>query len=70
MAHHVQFSLMLHVTIILLEGPVISAHSVQVARFLFIDSHMSKGRGTPPRIVEPLNFAPLCYSLNICLHRR
>ena len=51
------------------EGPVISAHSVQVARFLFIDSHTRKGRGTPPKIVEPLNFAPLRYSLNSCLHR-
>mgnify|MGYP006891264587 CR=1 FL=1 len=53
-----------------LEGPVINAHSMQVARFLFIDSHTRKGRGTPPKIVEPLNFAPLRYSLNSCLHRR
>ena len=51
------------------EGPVISAHSVQVARFLFIDLHMRKGRGTTPKIVESLNFAPLRYSLNNCLHR-
>ena len=49
------------------EGPVISAHSVQVARFLFIDSHTRKGKSTTPKIVEPLNFTPLCKSLNSCL---
>ncbi len=47
------------------EGLVINTHSVQVARFLFIGSHMRKGRGTPPKIVEPLNFALLRYSLYI-----
>jgi hypothetical protein len=52
------------------EGPVISVHSsVQVVCFLFINSHMRNGRGTTPKIVEPLNFAPLRYSLNSCLHR-
>ena len=51
-------------TLLCQEGPVISLHIVQVARFLFIDSHTRKGRGTPPKIVEPLNFAPLHYSLN------
>ena len=40
---------------ILQEGPVISAHSVQVARFLFINSHARKSRGTPTKIVETLN---------------
>ena len=43
--------------------------SVQVARFLFID-YTRKGRGKPPKIVEPLKFALLRYSLNSCLHRR
>ena len=52
-----------------LEGPVISVHSMQVACFLFFDSHTRKGRGTTPKIVKPLTFAPLHYSLNSCLHR-
>ena len=30
-----------------LEGLVISAHSLQVARFLFIDSDAEKGRSVP-----------------------
>jgi len=41
------------------EGPAICAHSVQVARFLFIDSRTRKRKGYTPKIVEPLNFAPL-----------
>ena len=56
--------------LICLEGAVISAHRVQVACFLFIDSRARKRKGYTPKIVEPLNFAPLRYSLNSRLHRR
>ena len=55
---------------VLLVAPVISAHSAQVARFLVIDSHAEKARVHPSKIVEPLNFAPLHFSLNNSLRKR
>ena len=55
--------------VLLLEGLVVSTHSVQVAHFRVIDSHAKKTDVHPPKIVEPLNFALLPLSLNNCFHK-